>query len=280
MTLRISKLWLITAAVTVSGCLAFAITFYPRGWSDDEKFAVAAQRMKAYDTAAAGIDLATAEKKEAALTKFQEAETLDPGISTPHYLIGTLALTNGDPKTALAEFDQALKTDKFPEHIYNNRGVARLKSGDVKGAKEDFDKALSIRPEFVNARVNRGLLFLQQGDLKRSVADFDAILGDGAKPDRGIEPLIGRAIAKARLGDIAGAEQDLNVAVEWARAKDIRLNALLNRAALRDKKGDTAGAQADRAEYARLQEMPKDDKEFKRPLPGAEQQPTGRESQQ
>ena len=47
-------------------------------------------------------------------------------------------------------------------------------------------------------------------------------------------------------------------------------------AALRDKKGDTAGAQADRTEYARLQDLPNDDKEFKRPLPGAETATNGK----
>jgi tetratricopeptide (TPR) repeat protein len=168
-----------------------------------------------------------------------------------------------------------LKSDKYPEHIYNNRGVAKMRTGDLKGALEDFDKALSIRPEFANARANRGLVFLQQGKLKESIAEFTAVSGDGTKVPL-IEPLVGRAIAKARMGDLAGAEQDLNAAVGIARTKDIRLNALLNRAALRDLKGDSAGAQADRAEYARLEALPKDDKEFKRPLPGAETATNGK----
>ena len=117
---------------------------------------------------------------------------------------------------------------------------------------------------------------LQQGEPADAVRDFDTVIAGYTTPNDGIEVYIGRGIARAKLGDLAGAEADLSLAREWARGKDRVLNALANRAALREMKGDAAGTQADRAEHERLKDLPKKNKEFVRPMKGADEPTKGK----
>ncbi len=279
MTFRIPILWLITAAVSVAATLTFAIAFYPRGATEEEKYAVAAQRKKAYDTIGQGTQEYSAGKIDAAVAKYREALTIDPKVSSAYYLIGTTELNDDKLNEAVAQFDQALAFDKYPEHIYNNRGVARMRLGDTKGALSDFDEALALRPSMLRPRINRGLLRLQQGDAAAAVQDLDSVIAACATPADGIVAYVGRGIARAKLGDLAGAEADLSLAREWAEGKERVLNILRNRAALRELKGDGVGAQVDRAEYERLKELPETSKEFVRPLKGAGDPTNGRDGQ-
>jgi len=280
MTFRVGRLWQITAAATIAACFAFGIVFYPRGVSYEERYAFAAQRKKAYDTMAEGRLLHDDKKFDEAEAKFREAIALDPAIGSPHYLIGTQLLEQERYEAAIQEFDLALQLDRRYEHIMNNRGVARMHLGDLDGAMRDFTAAIDKRAWIRGPRANCGFIRLHRGEFAKAIEDFDAEMARFEKPSDAVEVYIGRGIARASMGDLAGAEEDLTTAVEWAGGKRHLLPALKNRAILREKAGNASGAQADWAEFNRLKDLSKESKEFERPLQGADEQPIGRNSPQ
>ena len=117
---------------------------------------------------------------------------------------------------------------------------------------------------------------MQQDDPAAARKDFDTVITGYQQPSDGIEAYVGRGIARAKLADLAGAEADLTLAREWAEGKQQMLGTLFNRAVVREMKGDAAGAQADRAEYTRLKDLPKESIEFVRPLKGADEPTKGK----
>lgn len=79
-----------------------------------------------------------------------------------------------DYKSAIKDFDQALKLNANEPTLYYNRGSAYLQMKEWKKAKADFDKAISLRPELVVAYLNRGIALLNMKKDDEAMADFNA----------------------------------------------------------------------------------------------------------
>ncbi len=82
----------------------------------------------------------------------------------------------GDLRSALADFDEAVKRDSSDAENYYQRGLARWKDNQRDPALEDFNRALEINPGYVEAMTARGGLHLQDKDKKAADADFAAAL--------------------------------------------------------------------------------------------------------
>jgi Tfp pilus assembly protein PilF len=272
MAQRTSLLWPVTAAVSAVACLAFGVLFYPRGPDEEAKYAYAAKRKAALDMFSTGFEAHRAGRAEEATARYREAMAIDSTIGSGHYFLGTALFEAGKLDEAVKEFDQAIALEENRAHAYNSRGAARWRLGDAPGAARDFDASIAADPEFLAPHSNRGLLLLREGKPAKAVDEFDLVIAEFKSPHKGPAIYEGRGIARAMLGDTEGADADLTSAVEYGTGKERTLSALYNRARLREAKGDIAGAQADRAEYARLKDLPEKSERFARPLKGGDEE--------
>jgi tetratricopeptide (TPR) repeat protein len=127
-------------------------------------------------------------------------------------------------RSAIADFDQAVRLDPADADNYYQRALARWQDGQSVLAMGDFDQALKIRPNDIQALTGRGALRLSSDDEAGAGADFEAV--DAAAPH---DAAIGLRIAQdyLRFGHFAGAIERFD---RWIGAypRDERLPTALN----------------------------------------------------
>ena len=82
----------------------------------------------------------------------------------------------GEPKKALASFDQAQRLSPPMAEIENERANALRELGRQKEALAALDRALALRPLHAGTLINRGLVRIALARLDEALADFDAAL--------------------------------------------------------------------------------------------------------
>ncbi len=145
-----------------------------------------------------------------------------------------------DPADNIAWQTEALAIRPHYALACFDRAAAKATSGDAAGALADYTKALEIDPRFLPARYNRARLYLGSfQEPRKALDDFAQMLKVNSK----IAPVYsGRASARAALGDLAGALEEMNAALALA-PQDARLYAV--RAELRNRLKDHRGALQD-----------------------------------
>jgi tetratricopeptide (TPR) repeat protein len=115
----------------------------------------------------------------------------------------------GDLARAIADYNEAIKTDPQQPAAYNNRGIAHAAAVDYDKAIADYDKAIELNPTYASALNNRGLAYFNNGQKERAIADYDAAIK--------IEPdavrLNNRGNAYASRAQYDRAIQDFDAAV-------------------------------------------------------------------
>jgi tetratricopeptide (TPR) repeat protein len=120
-----------------------------------------------------------------------------------------------DPAAALAVLDRYAQS--FPGGtLHEEAMLARVHSLRALGRDDDV-LALLARNDL--ARLPRGFellvlraeLSMKKGQLQAAVSDFDAVLARGSGDDLLERALYGRAAARARAGELAGARTDLRL---------------------------------------------------------------------
>jgi len=92
---------------------------------------------------------------------------------------------------------------------YLNRGLAEAEAGRHEAAIADLDAALQLNPNSDLALNNRAGCYAYLGNWRAALRDFDDAIRVKPKPDY----LINRGIAKRKMGDPAGAIEDLTAVI-------------------------------------------------------------------
>ncbi|NEW99737.1 caspase family protein [Rhodopseudomonas sp. BR0G17] len=132
-----------------------------------------------------------------------------PSDGNAYYRRGQVYASKGAYRTAIKDFDEAIRLNGKDVEAYNNRCWVRTVIGELEPALADCDQALQLRPNFVDALDSRGLLHLKSGRDKAAIADFDAALK--VNP-RLTSSLYGRGLARKRIGLTSEGEIDLTTA--------------------------------------------------------------------
>jgi CHAT domain-containing protein/tetratricopeptide (TPR) repeat protein len=82
----------------------------------------------------------------------------------------------GDREKALADFDEAIRTDPASVNAYSNRGIIYGEKGEVDRAIADFTTAIGLDPGNLQARLGGGNLLSQKNDHVGAVGDFEVAL--------------------------------------------------------------------------------------------------------
>jgi len=93
-----------------------------------------------------------------------------------------------------------------------NRGVTHMRRQDNELALTDFDAVIAIQPRNAEAQVNRGAALLQLRRYGPAIAAFTEALGlDVQEP---YKAYFNRGAAREALGDLRGAYEDYNTALD------------------------------------------------------------------
>jgi len=115
-------------------------------------------------------DFAQAEKL---YSKALKSERDNPALWFNH---GLTLRDLGEPKKALASFDQAQRLSPPRAEIENERGNALLALNRHEDALAALTRALALRPLYPGALINRGLALIRLTRPQEALADFDAAL--------------------------------------------------------------------------------------------------------
>ncbi len=109
---------------------------------------------------------------------------------------------------ALADYNKALTFQQNGE-FYFQRALVLLAKAEIDKAKADLATVIKLRSDFSPAYFIRGLIGYQASDYKSAIADFDAAIK--TRPTY-YQAIFARGVAKSRLGDDSGSEDDLKLA--------------------------------------------------------------------
>jgi len=183
-----------------------------------------------------------------ALDDLFQATQIDPDFAETYRLRAIVKGKLGDHKGALEDWTLALKLVPNNAQVLNGRGWTKFNLGDYKGAIEDLTRAIVQEPAFAQAYLNRGLAKEKFGDLQGAVDDFAQVIKLTPSNPWGFN---NRGWVKLKLGDFNGAIADLTEAIR-VDPKNAAL-AHFRRAVAKERLGDLEGAEDDYATFATLE---------------------------
>ncbi|MFC1916283.1 fused MFS/spermidine synthase [Chloroflexota bacterium] len=127
-----------------------------------------------------------------------------------HRNVGLNLESQGKVKEAIAEYDEAIRSDPYFFVAYNNRGVAYEKLGQLQQAIQDFDEAIRLNPQDSVVYYNRGTTYGKLGQLQQAFQDFDEAIRLNSRYTLAYH---GRGLTYIGLGQFREAIQDFDEAI-------------------------------------------------------------------
>jgi len=93
-----------------------------------------------------------------------------------HIVLGNDLLKKGQPRAAIAEFEQALTTDGEDFEVHNSLGVAYSALGKHAEAIAHYRKAAQISPEYPHAHSNLGSALADEGKTGEAIGELNRAL--------------------------------------------------------------------------------------------------------
>jgi len=119
-----------------------------------------------------GIYALEVQDYQTAAQAFQRTRKLDDNGLAAFFEGYALQLT-GDPRSAVADFQDALKTFPNSDIVLNDLGYAHLQLGRYDLALEQLNKAVAANPKNAQAHLNLGLTYYGLGRYADAVKEFD-----------------------------------------------------------------------------------------------------------
>lgn len=157
----------------------------------------------------------------AAIADYTLALAIDPERGEAAFWRGMLHDGEGDHRAALNDITYALLHHPADEAEYRNASCWIRASNNLglESALSECERALALQPENFNFRANRVFTWLRMGHFEAVRDEADALLK--ISPDAA-EIIYMRGLARIRLGDMTGGEQDVNDALWRAPSLEAR----------------------------------------------------------
>jgi tetratricopeptide (TPR) repeat protein len=111
----------------------------------------------------------------------------------------------GDPKGAIADYDQAISLKKDWGEAYYNRAVVKTTLKEYSGAVLDYDRMIHLKGGGAEAYYSRACAKLALGRHQEAVLDFNQAI---ARREDWPEAFYNRGLTRESLLDYRGAEKD------------------------------------------------------------------------
>ena len=154
-------------------------------------------------------------KLDLALDQLHRALELEPGLAHLYRLRARLHVERNEPALALGDFDQAIKRENasspFQVDDHVELGRLLLSGGKYAEALGSFDAALALQKDHSLGQRLRAETLFRLGRFDEVIKAFNHYLETG-KPQESVYR--GRGLARAELGQYAGAIEDFTKALE------------------------------------------------------------------
>ncbi len=156
-------------------------------------------------------------RRDEAVAQLDAAVALEPGLAFLYRLRARLHLEGKDFDAALQDAGRAIAAEVQSGSAptlardYVEKGRVLYLCRRYGEAVAACDEALKLRPNFAPAHLQRADAALRLGQYREAADSLDAYLKNGGKPQAGVYQA--RAVARAELGDPAGAIEDCTVAL-------------------------------------------------------------------
>jgi tetratricopeptide (TPR) repeat protein len=126
-----------------------------------------------------------------------------------HYLKGTQRDSEGDYKSAIREFSEAIELDRFFSEAYDKRGMEYTKLIMYKKALKDFNMSIELKANCSETYNHRGIVYYCMEEFGKAIADYNRALQLDPKYAK---VYFNRGIVKLVLDDDKGAFDDIKKA--------------------------------------------------------------------
>lgn len=116
------------------------------------------------------------EEYDKALADSERAVELDRTSAAPLFVRASIKRDLGDFEGTLADVEQGIKLAPDGPGPYKLRGNAKQGLGDLKGALADYTKAIGLAPDYLDAYAARGSVRAELKDYPGATADFNTVI--------------------------------------------------------------------------------------------------------
>lgn len=118
----------------------------------------------------------------------------------------SLYVEAGQAALALQDLQQALRLAPEDALLLTSRAQVYRQFGQIEAALADLDRAIALAPQLLAAHFNRGAIRFDRQQTQKALEDFAQCI---AIDPHAAAPYFNRASVRHSLGDLAGAEADL-----------------------------------------------------------------------
>lgn len=176
-----------------------------------------AEALRIVDEAAEAIAAGRHEEAIAALDAAINGHKLTGmPLAVAYHHRGMAHQKTGDGTAAIADYTKAIDLGTLPEEmkvrVHYNRALAEAATGNKMAAELDYSRAIELAPSYAPAWHNRANLERERRDYPTAIRDYGEAMArlDG---DKRKFPLLGRALAYERSGNLPAAVADLREAL-------------------------------------------------------------------
>ena len=149
-------------------------------------------------------------QKQAAITDYNRAISINSNLAESYYNRGIVKYELGQKQAAIADYDRAIFTNPNYTDAYYNRGIIKYELGQKEAAINDFNRAIFINPNYAQAYYNRGNVKYELGQKQAAIDDFNRVIA--INPNDALA-YINRGNVKSELGQKQAAINDYNLAI-------------------------------------------------------------------
>lgn len=134
---------------------------------------------------------------------FQQAASIDYADPLPHLWIGYTFAEEGDYRSAIDAYGEAIARNPSFSLPYINRGLAYVQLGEYQRAADNFNEAIRVEPDSADNFVKRGRAYMMLEEFEKAYNSFHlATLND----ENNAEAFEAAAAALRQLGRASAAE--------------------------------------------------------------------------
>ncbi|MBN2418338.1 MAG: tetratricopeptide repeat protein [Deltaproteobacteria bacterium] len=109
---------------------------------------------------------------EKAISNFDKAIELDPGVTLCYLARGQIYMEKREIDKAISDFNRTIELNPYLMNAYIFRGGAYFIAGQIDNAIVDYNKAIEMKPEDAAIYNLRGNAYYTKGDIDKAIADY------------------------------------------------------------------------------------------------------------
>jgi tetratricopeptide (TPR) repeat protein len=158
-----------------------------------------------------GLDKFNRGNYRSAIEDFNQALRINPNLIEAYYYRGMTRYKKADALGAIQDYNEVLRLNPDDADAYSNRGLVRAELGDRWGAMQDYSQALKLDSKHIKTYLNRSLMRIELEDYPGAISDCNAVLIINPKLPKAY---LNRGLARYKLEDYQAALDDYNRALK------------------------------------------------------------------